>query len=577
MREPNRERKGEIKAINAIQLNEEQKEAMSLIVNNQIVIVTGRAGCLGLGTEVLMFNGTYKKVEDVVVGDQLMGIDSLPRNVLELKRGVEQMYWIRQKRADDYRVNESHILSLKRVRPAIYPRITVNKKRKIDYSTNPLHPKRVTVENISVSDYLKVKRKKQYMGYISPCLQFDNKELLIDPYYLGLWLGDGNRRDIKQITTTDTEIIDYFNSLGCDVFTKKHDSIAYYFKENCIKLNDEFNKIYNLNNIATLLEKYIPSDYLLNSKENRLKLLAGLLDSDGHYITVGKYYEIIQKNKHISEQIAFLSRSLGYKTNIRSKKATMKRKDGSVYKCEVYRISITPTDIVPVKIKRKKNKIGSDFKNRSHSGITIEKDIVDNYYGFTLDGDNLFLLKDLTVTHNSGKSLVCAKAGLDFLKKKQIDCLWNTRAAIEVGKSIGLLPGHLHEKFDPYMEAFIENLNKCCTDKREIAALIEAEKIKALPIQFIRGKTVEDVLIVEEAQNTTKAEMLAILTRLGKTGKIIINGDNEQTDIRTPDGQMNGLTYAIQLSRKIEEVKYIKLKENHRSDLVGKILDLEYN
>jgi phosphate starvation-inducible PhoH-like protein len=174
----------------------------------------------------------------------------------------------------------------------------------------------------------------------------------------------------------------------------------------------------------------------------------------------------------------------------------------------------------------------------------------------------------------SGKSLVCAKAGLDFLKKKQINCLWNTRAAIEVGKSIGLLPGMLSEKFDPYMEAFVENLNKCCTDKREVGHLIESEKIKALPIQFIRGKTIEDVLIVEEAQNTTKAEMLAILTRLGKTGKIIINGDNEQKDIRD---EFNGLSFAIELSKKIEEIKWIKLKANHRSDLVGKILDLEYN
>lgn len=180
----------------------------------------------------------------------------------------------------------------------------------------------------------------------------------------------------------------------------------------------------------------------------------------------------------------------------------------------------------------------------------------------------------ITGRAGSGKSLVCAKAGLDFLKKKQIDCLWNTRAAIEVGKSIGLLPGALSDKFDPYMEAFIENLNKCCTDKREVSALIDAEKIKALPIQFIRGKTVEDVLIVEEAQNTTKAEMLAILTRLGKTGKIIINGDNEQKDIRD---EFNGLSYAIELSKKIEEIKWIKLKANHRSDLVGKILDLEYN
>jgi phosphate starvation-inducible PhoH-like protein len=177
----------------------------------------------------------------------------------------------------------------------------------------------------------------------------------------------------------------------------------------------------------------------------------------------------------------------------------------------------------------------------------------------------------------SGKSLVCAQTALDFLKKKQIACIYNTRAAVEVGKSLGFLPGALNEKFDPYMEALIENLNKCCSDKTEVQKLIQDEKVKALPIQFIRGKTVDDVLIVEEAQNLTKAEMLAILTRLGKTGKIIINGDNEQTDIKTTSGELNGLTYAIELSKKIEEIKWIKLKENHRSDIVGKILDHEYN
>jgi len=172
-----------------------------------------------------------------------------------------------------------------------------------------------------------------------------------------------------------------------------------------------------------------------------------------------------------------------------------------------------------------------------------------------------------------GKSLVCAQASLDFLKKKQVNCIYNTRAAIEVGKSLGFLPGSIGEKFDPYMEAFIENLNKCCSDKKEVDKLIEDEKVKALPVQFIRGKTIDDVLIVEEAQNLTKMEMLAIITRLGKTVKIIIIGDNEQKDIKD---EFNGLSYIIELSKKIKEIKWIKLKVNHRSDLVGKILDYEY-
>ena len=130
----------------------------------------------------------------------------------------------------------------------------------------------------------------------------------------------------------------------------------------------------------------------------------------------------------------------------------------------------------------------------------------------------------------------------------------------------------LLELYFLYLEAFQENLIKCY-DKVKIDQLIDDKKVIALPVQFIRGKTVDSVLVVEEAQNLTKAEMLAILTRLGKNGRIIINGDNEQKDIKD---EFNGLSYAIELSKKIEEIKWIKLKENHRSDLVGKILDHEY-
>lgn len=174
-----------------------------------------------------------------------------------------------------------------------------------------------------------------------------------------------------------------------------------------------------------------------------------------------------------------------------------------------------------------------------------------------------------------GKSLVSAQVALDFVFKKEYEGIYVTRAAVEVGHSLGFLPGSLNEKFDPYLEAFQENLIKCYS-KEKVEQLIFEKKVQALPVQFIRGKTVDDILIVEEAQNLTKAEMLAILTRLGKNGKIIVNGDNEQTDIKNKTGEINGLSYAIELSKKIEEVKWIKLKENHRSDLVGKILSIEY-
>ena len=171
-----------------------------------------------------------------------------------------------------------------------------------------------------------------------------------------------------------------------------------------------------------------------------------------------------------------------------------------------------------------------------------------------------------------GKSLVSAQTALDFLFKEECDHVFVTRATIEVGNSLGFLPGTMGEKFNPYLEAFMENLSKCYS-KEKIDDIIKSEKVQALPVQFIRGKTIEDILIVEEAQNLTKAQMLAILTRLGKTGKIVINGDNEQKDIRD---EYNGLSYAIELSKRIDGIEWIKLSHNHRSDIVGKILEYEY-
>lgn len=178
----------------------------------------------------------------------------------------------------------------------------------------------------------------------------------------------------------------------------------------------------------------------------------------------------------------------------------------------------------------------------------------------------------ITGRAGSGKSLVGAVTALDFLNTKQCDKILVTRSAIEVGRSLGYLPGDLDSKFNVYIEALIENLYKC-TEKIKIDDFVKSDKIQGLPVQFIRGKTIDDVLLVEEAQNLSPREMEAIITRLGKTGKIIINGDSAQRDISE---NYTGLDFVIELSKSIEGIEHIKLKENHRSGLVGKILDYIY-
>lgn len=192
----------------------------------------------------------------------------------------------------------------------------------------------------------------------------------------------------------------------------------------------------------------------------------------------------------------------------------------------------------------------------------------------------------------SGKSLVVAQTILDLIFKDHIDRVYVTRAAVEVGKTLGFLPGELANKFDPYIEAFRDNLYACYDEdkvnkhlthlsggeenKDKVANRKSVAKIQGIPTQYIRGKTIgnREVLVIEEAQNLTEHEMEALLTRLGKGGKIIINGDNDQRDIKE---SYTGLSFAIELSKALPEIKFHKLKANHRSDLVGKILDFKYN
>lgn len=179
----------------------------------------------------------------------------------------------------------------------------------------------------------------------------------------------------------------------------------------------------------------------------------------------------------------------------------------------------------------------------------------------------------VTGRSGSGKSLVIAQSSLDLLFKKEVSKILITRANIVTGRDMGYLPGNIDDKLNPYLEAFKENLIASAPDVVKLEKHIQNKDITGLPIAYIRGKTINDVLVVEEAQNLTKHEMQSILTRLGKYGKILINGDNDQKDTKIP---YSGLSYVMDLSKEIDGIKHFNLINNHRSDLVGEILNYEY-
>lgn len=365
---------------------------------SDLIIIAARPAmgkCLGKGTKVLMFDGSIKKVEDVKVGDLLMGNDSKPRKVLSIARGKEMMYWVRQNHGIDYRVNESHILSLKRSR---------NQGKYV----------KGEVLNIELSEYLSKsdKWKSNYKGY-KTSVEFKHKKTPIDPYFLGLWLGDG-KSDGSRIYTQDKEVVDYIYSyakeLGATVtvLKDKEKCPAYIITNGKSQVARNSSLQAKLRNLGLLNNKHIPQIYLVNDKKTRLSLLAGLIDSDGFINhNFGGTIEITTKYEILANQIKFLCDTLGYRTSLKSKKAKI---SSSGFESTVWRVRFNGNvDEIPTRIKRKKAKKWIANRDWQVNGIKVEKDKVDDYYGFVLDGNHLFLLEDCTVTHNTAFAMSAAR------------------------------------------------------------------------------------------------------------------------------------------------------------------------
>lgn len=141
--------------------------------------------------------------------------------------------------------------------------------------------------------------------------------------------------------------------------------------------------------------------YLTASREDRLQLLAGILDTDGHLSK--NCFNLTMKSKQVIDAVAFIARSLGLAVHQSTK--TLKTGD---YAGRTYpRVSISgDTDKIPTKVAHKQATPRGQKKDNCRSGFTVDYVGVDDYYGFTLDGDHLYMLDDFTVTHNCGKSLV---------------------------------------------------------------------------------------------------------------------------------------------------------------------------
>lgn len=362
-------------------------------------------------TPILLYNGRVKRADEISIGDELMGVDSTPRRVTAIYRGRdEHMYRIDQSKGDSYTVNSRHINTC----------IEIGKRGKCleEHEKHIVDVDMPTLLSYS-KNYIRERIRTFKVAWEMPF-----RRVLIEPYFLGIWLGDGWNNCVK-ICKPYKEIADY-----CDAYAKKlgiscdhidwNDNLKCYSnhvfydgylggekRQRNIKKSklSKFFKAYKLFN-----NKHIPDAYLYNSRKVRLQLLAGLLDTDGDLWQNGYHWGSIHKG--LAEQVHYLANSLGFRTKFGGGKKFIKQL-GREY--EYWGVSISgKIDEIPVRLHHKKieydwltkpsNKDWGTIDGITPSVVSSIK-ITDvgegDYISITTDGDHRFLLGDGTVTHNS--------------------------------------------------------------------------------------------------------------------------------------------------------------------------------
>ena len=398
---------------------------------NRNIFVSATAGCLGKDVKVLMFDGSTKLSQEICVGDVLMGPDSCPRNVLKIDSGISNLYEVSPKKGEKWICNDEHIFT-------VHDQYITRSMRLYNSA------KTSDIVDKHIKEILKFQKNNGEIGHLKLVrtgVEFKEETIPIDPYLLGLWLAEGTKHKGNpyfSICKQDSDIIDYLLSyplpkgIECKI---KDDS------ENCVQVRfvgcgsknifrEEFKKC-----IDELGNVFIPQNYLINSVENRLRLLAGLIDGDGYKKSDGCCFSISTKWESLGEGIVYLVRSLGLYPSYKWKRSTIKSRNFEVY---YFRIGISGhTEIIPNILSRKKASKRKQIKDVLHTGFSLKPIGKGAWFGFTVDGDNRYLLGDFTITHNSGKTFtLCKLAEMTPPIKSSIFLAFNKSIAEELGQRL---------------------------------------------------------------------------------------------------------------------------------------------
>lgn len=355
-------------------------------------------GCHAIGQKLLLSDGSVKAVENISYADRLMGADGTPRRILLRHTGNDTLFRIIPIKGEPFTVTGNHKLTLIRTGGS-------------STSSFPCRNKKGELIDVTVDEWMTWSKYRKHIYKLVRCSvvrQFDVEtvELPIDPYFLGCLLGDGSLSSAISITTPDPEIVEVINEqaqkYGLNIRTEPAGKATTYILSSNWKRKDLTTQLNQLGLRHTKSNnKFVPSIYKTASFNERLEIIAGLLDTDGS--GTGNGFDFISKSKQLADDLVFMCRSVGLAAYCKD----CQKGYGTDFFATYWCVSISgDCSIIPNRVQRKKQRPRQQKKNVLVTGFSVERCASGDFIGFTVDGDNRYLLDDFTITHNCGKTII---------------------------------------------------------------------------------------------------------------------------------------------------------------------------
>lgn len=452
--------------------------------------------CHGRGQGILMYDLSVKKAEDICRGDVLMGKDGTPRNVLNTHRGYGDIYRVTPNKGDSYTVNGDHLLALK---------------------SNSDVPKRGFKRNgdvfISAKEFCEIPdhyRKHVLSGYYADPVKFGTGTTE-HAYMLGLWLAEGSVGDGRiTLARKDTYLHEFVKQyaekhgmkLVVSPSNDRKGSITY-----ALSGNDAFFRNI-LRSFGIFDKKVVPRQVLMMDYQTRLEILAGFVDGDGYLIN--SRYEFQLKNNDLVDGIVLLARSVGVRVTEVDKFSKCQNFSGEIYRRLHF---YGNTQNIPCRLERKKVS-RKNIRDVMRTGITVEAIGTGDYFGFEVDGDNLYCLPDFQVTHNSTVCSILAhefirageKLGMIFLEEGNKETFQRLIAA-------DLKVNYLHFKRNPLSVATLEQISAARQRIVDNDLLVLLDHFGSLPINDLMSK-VKHMVLVEGCKYILLDHISAVISGL---------------------------------------------------------------